>query len=89
MHEFVAPLLLALAFAGPAAAQDKSKAGSGASTEGGASLGGTGIDSGVANPRGVDETDKRFRIERRPKPGETEAEKQEEERRKKERESRK
>ena len=57
--------LAALAFSEPAAAQekDKSKAGSGASTEGGASLGGTGIDSGVANPRGVDETDRRLRIE--------------------------
>ena len=57
--------LVALAFSEPAAAQekDKAKAGSGASTEGGASLGGTGIDSGVANPRGVDQTDKRLRIE--------------------------
>src|SRR5260221_3489737 len=57
--------LAALVFSEPAAAQekDKSKAGTGASTEGGASLGGTGIDSGVANPRGVDETDKRLRIE--------------------------
>jgi hypothetical protein len=61
--------LAALTFSEPAAApeKDKSKAGSGASTEGGASLGGTGIDSGVANPRGVDETDKRLRIERKPK----------------------
>jgi hypothetical protein len=45
--------------------RDRSKAGVGASTEGGASLGGTGIDSGVANPRGVDESDKRLKIERK------------------------
>ena len=48
-----------------AAAEDRSKAGVGASTEGGASLGGTGIDSGVANPRGVDERDRRIKLERR------------------------
>jgi len=45
--------------------RDRSKAGVGASTEGGASLGGTGIDSGVANQRGVDERDRRIRLERK------------------------
>jgi hypothetical protein len=44
------------------------KPGTGASTEGGASLGGTGIDPGVSNPRGVDETDKRIRLGPKPKP---------------------
>jgi hypothetical protein len=44
---------------------DRSKAGAGASSEGGASLGGTGIDSGVANPRGVDERDRRLKLERK------------------------
>lgn len=45
--------------------RDRSKAGAGASTEGGASLGGTGIDPGVANPRGVDERDRRLKLERK------------------------
>jgi hypothetical protein len=52
----------------PACAQetDRNKAGVGASTEGGASLGGTGIDSGVANPRGIDERDRPLKLERKP-----------------------
>lgn len=62
--------LAAAVFSEPAAAQekDRSTAGAGASSEGGASLGGTGIDSGIANPRGTDERDKRFKIQRKPKP---------------------
>ncbi len=48
--------------------RDRSKAGAGASTEGGASLGGTGIDSGVANPRGGDDPDKRLKLQRKPRP---------------------
>ena len=70
MQNLIPLILLGLAAAilpAPAAAQERDKAhvGTGASSDGGASLGGTGIDSGVANPRGVDETDKRFRFERR------------------------
>ena len=61
--------LIATVLSLPAASadeRDRSKAGAGASTEGGASLGGTGIDSGVANQRGVDERDKRLKLERKP-----------------------
>jgi hypothetical protein len=59
--------LIATVLSLPAAAdeRDRSKAGVGASTEGGASLGGTGIDSGVANPRGVDERDRRLKLDRK------------------------
>jgi hypothetical protein len=66
--------LVATVFSLPAASaddrgdRDRSKAGAGASTEGGASLGGTGIDSGVANPRGGDDSDKRLKLQRKPKP---------------------
>jgi hypothetical protein len=48
--------------------KDKAHAGANASSEGGVSLGGTGIDSGVANPRGTDQTDKRIKLQRKPKP---------------------
>lgn len=60
--------LIAAVLSLPAASaddKDRSKAGVGASTEGGASLGGTGIDAGIANPRGVDERDKRLKLERK------------------------
>jgi hypothetical protein len=61
--------LVATVFSLPApAADDRDRTGTGASTEGGASLGGTGIDSGVRNPRGVDDPDKRLKLERHPKP---------------------
>jgi hypothetical protein len=50
------------------AVDDRDRTGTGASTEGGASLGGTGIDSGVRNPRGGNDPDKRLRLERHPKP---------------------
>jgi len=61
--------LVAAVFSRPAAAvDDRDRTGAGASTEGGASLGGTGIDSGVRNPRGGDDPDKRLRLERHPKP---------------------
>jgi len=64
--------LIAAVFCLPAAfADDRERgAGVGASTEGGASLGGTGIDSGVTNQRGTDERDKRFKLQRKPKPTE-------------------
>jgi hypothetical protein len=65
---------IATVFSLPAASadadRDRSKAGAGASTEGGASLGGTGIDSGVANQRGLDDPDKRLKLQRKPKPDE-------------------
>ena len=60
--------LIATVLSLPAASadeRDRSKAGAGASTEGGASLGGTGIDSGVPNPRGIDERDRRLKLERK------------------------
>ncbi len=73
VKKFIPPALFGVAVAAfplPASAQerDKGTGGSGASSEGGASLGGTGIDSGISNPRGVDERDKRFKIQRKPKP---------------------
>ena len=61
--------LIATVLSLPAAAvDDRDRTGTGASTEGGASLGGTGIDSGVRNPRGDNDPDKRLRFERHPKP---------------------
>jgi hypothetical protein len=61
--------LAATVFSLPAAAaDDRDRTGTGASTEGGASLGGTGIDSGVRNPRGDNDPDKRLKFERHPKP---------------------
>jgi hypothetical protein len=72
VQSLLPPILLALVatvFSLPAAAvDDRDRTGTGASTEGGASLGGTGIDSGVRNPRGVDDPDKRLKLERHPKP---------------------
>jgi hypothetical protein len=54
--------------AGSADEKDRGKTGSGASTEGGASLGGTGIDSGISNQRGADDPDRRLKLHRKPKP---------------------
>lgn len=50
--------------------RDRGKSGTGASTEGGASLGGTGIDSGISNQRGTNDSDKRIILQRKPKPAE-------------------
>ena len=78
MHKLL-PLILfgliAAVFSLPAASadekdRDRSKAGAGASSEGGASLGGTGFDSGVSNQRGSDDPDKRIKLQRQPKPAE-------------------
>ena len=81
MQKLLPPILLAIAaiaaivfsMSAPAADgkdRDRSQAGTGASSEGGASLGGTGIDSGVANPRGTAEPDKRIKLQKQPKPTE-------------------
>ena len=65
--------LIAAVFTLPAASadlqdRDRGKAGTGASTEGGASLGGTGIDSGISNQRGTNDSDKRIILQRKPRP---------------------
>src|SRR5262245_40716691 len=54
----------------PLFAQDKLKPGANASTEGGVSLGGTGIGPAAPNPRAAEEEDKRLRIVKKPKPEE-------------------
>lgn len=93
MQRLLPPILFALAaaFSLPAVAaderdRDRGQTGAGASTEGGASLGGTGIDSGISNQRGTDDPDKRLKFQRHPKPPaepNAEADKRDEEFRKK------